>query len=115
MKTPTTFFIVLLLGIFLLNTSCSKEDGPNAPEPVAKEETIKEEIEEEPANNPPDSFNLIGVIDGVTDVDVYPTFSWEEVTDPDGDTITYNLYLGREEDPTQLYAADLTDTSYELT
>ena len=118
MKTPSTFYLVLLLGMFLLNAACSKDDGPEAPPPAAEEQPKEEEKpseEEEPANRAPEPFNLIGVTDGAVGVDVYPTFSWQAAKDPDGDAITYDLYLGKEEDPTELYTADLTSTSFEVT
>ncbi|WP_289061122.1 hypothetical protein [uncultured Zobellia sp.] len=115
MKTPSTFYLVLLLGMFLLNAACSKDDGPEAPPPAAEEQPKEEENpseeeeeeEEEPANLAPEPFNLIGVTDGAVGVDVYPTFSWQTATDPDGDAITYDLYLGKEEDSTELYRQTL--------
>ena len=43
-----------------------------------------------------------------------PTFSWEQATDPDGDMVTYDLYLDTSENPAALIAENLTTTSLEL-
>ena len=98
MKTPTPYF-VLLLGVFILNISCSKDDGP---------------ITEEVTNDPPLSFYLLNVENGAINVDVKPNLTWETSTDPEGGTVTYDLYLSTDEEPAELYAADLTETSFEV-
>ncbi|WP_273568772.1 Kelch repeat-containing protein [Maribacter halichondriae] len=65
-------------------------------------------------NEPPLSFNLIDVADMATDVDVLPTLSWESAKNPKGGEVTYDLYLGKETDPTTLYKSDISGTSYEI-
>ena len=50
-----------------------------------------------------------------TGVVLMPMLSWEPSTDPDGDTVTYDLYLDMNTDPSTKLAADLTDTSFEIT
>jgi hypothetical protein len=52
-------------------------------------------------------------IDGI--VNRTPTFSWEQATDPDGDTVTYDLYVDSQENPSTLIAENLSTTSFELT
>ena len=96
----------LMLNVF---QSCSKDDGPE-PEPIAQPEP--EPIAQ---NNPPASFDLVAVTDNAVEVDVLPTFSWNTATDPDGDTVTYNLYLNTGTEANQLYAENLTETTFELT
>ena len=75
--------------------SCSKDDdSPN------------------PDNHAPESFNLITVPDGTTDVDLNPTFSWEPAIDPDGDAVSYDVYLGTENPPITAVASGLSDITY---
>ena len=66
-------------------------------------------------NSAPLEFDLIALSDNTDAVDLYPTFSWNATTDPDGDTITYDLYLGEDENVEQLYAENLADTTFEVT
>ncbi len=80
--------------------SCSKDDDntkPNTEEP----------------NTPPTAFSLIEVADKAVNVEVLPDFSWEAATDADGDTVTYDLYLGTEESP-KLYAGNIKDTHFKI-
>ncbi|UII76806.1 hypothetical protein LV716_03170 [Flagellimonas sp. HMM57] len=65
------------------------------------------------ANALPGDFTLTAPEEGATGISVFPTFGWEAATDPDGDTVTYDLYLGTAEDALELYAEDLGDTTYE--
>jgi len=88
--------LVLIVSVVLLN-SCNK-DGSNT----------------DPKNQAPETFGLIGVSNGATDVDVMPSFSWTAATDPDGDAITYDLYIDSNENPTTLFAEDIMATSYQL-
>ncbi len=67
-----------------------------------------------PANQAPDTFNLVGVTNGATNVDVMPNLSWSAATDPDGDAISYDLYIDSNENPTTLFAEDITATNYQL-
>lgn len=90
---------VMLLAMSLLVLQCSKDDGPNTPVP-------------ETENQAPGAFTLLQVSDNATDVDVLPTFSWGTSTDPD--TVTYDLYLGQETDPTAKVASDLGATTFDL-
>ena len=121
MRNTNWIFTFFLFGTMLL-CSCSNDDGSSTPDPVAEEETTEEEAieeeeeeeEEEVANNAPGPFNLIGVTDGAVGVDVYPTFSWQAATDPDDDAVSYDLYLGLAEDPTEIYAENLSDTRFEV-
>jgi len=87
----STLLALLVISVF----SCSKDDdNPN------------------PGNQSPDSFNLITVPDGTTDVDLNPTFSWEPAIDPDGDALSYDVYLDTENPPATVVASDLSDITY---
>ena len=98
MKNVIPLIGILVLGIL---ASCSKSDD-NPPKEI------------EPQNEPPSSFDLIGVTEGAVGVDVKPSFSWKAATDPDGDEVTYDLYLGTDEDPTTRFAEAIATTSYEV-
>ncbi|MGJ8660366.1 MAG: Kelch repeat-containing protein, partial [Cellulophaga fucicola] len=63
----------------------------------------------------PNAFTLTAPVQGATDVSPLPTFSWDAATDPDGDTVSYNLYLGTAEDTMTLYVENLSHTSFEVT
>ena len=88
-----TGFLLVTLVLF----SCSKNDNGNP---------------SETQNNPPEAFDLIGVTDNAVSVDVTPIFSWQAATDPDGDTVSYDLYLGTQTEPSMLYAENINGTSY---
>src|SRR5690606_2617449 len=77
----------VLLCSSLLLFSCSKDDGPG--------------------NQPPKSFKLIEVADGATNVELQPQLKWEAATDPDGDQVTYQVYLGTQNSPQTSIANNL--------
>lgn len=82
MKTKALHYLKyagLLLCSTLLLISCSKKD--------------------EPINRPPNSFSLIEVPNGATDVGLQPQLKWEAATDPEGDQVTYQVYLGAQNPP----------------
>lgn len=64
------------------------------------------------SNAPPSDFNLVTVIDGATSVILLPTFTWQMAEDDD--PVSYDLYLGTENDPL-LWAENITETTYTLT
>jgi len=66
-------------------------------------------------NIAPLDFELIAVTDNAVAVDVLPTFSWNATTDPDGDTVTYDLYIDSGITADELYAENLTNTNFEVT
>jgi len=103
-------YLSLVLVAFM--TSCGSDDN-NAPDPVSEPDPI---TNPDPAeeNKPPETFNLIAVADDEIDVDVKPVFSWETANDPDGDAVVYDMYLGTEQTPTNLYVANLTTTDFNI-
>lgn len=109
-------WITALLSWSLIFMACNTDDNDAAlaPGPEAQEEANGTPGQEEEGNNPPSSFQLIGVTDNAVKVSVRPTFSWEASQDPEGDSILYDLYLDTNESPGTLYAADLSDTRFEV-
>ena len=65
-------------------------------------------------NEAPEEFVLLSPAEGV-ETDVYDiSFEWEETTDPDGDTVTYDLYLYNSGDSPTKIASDITTNTYIL-
>lgn len=106
MKTKLFVFAMILV----LTTGCSKDDTPvkSGPDPIQQPDP-----KPDPENRPPGDFELLSPEVDADREALKPTFSWEAATDPDGDSITYNLYVGTEEDPSTILAADLNGTSYQ--
>ncbi|MBS9462742.1 exo-alpha-sialidase [Flagellimonas sp. 389] len=102
MKICQQFF--LSASILTCVLSCSKDDG-NGPD----------EGSGEGQNTPPESFELLTPTDNAREASVFPTLSWEAATDADGDTITYNVYLGTEENPATLLVENISATSFKVT
>lgn len=96
-----TILKTTLLVILVLTLSCSKDNDVAEP-PIVE-------------NKAPLDFELVAVTDNAVAVDVLPTFSWNATTDPDGDLIKYDLYIGTGETADQLYVDKLTKTSFEVT
>lgn len=68
-----------------------------------------------PQNNAaPINFNLIAVADGVEGVELKPTLSWEASADPEGGQVLYDLYLGKENPPIAIFAADIDATTFSV-
>ncbi|GAB6188969.1 hypothetical protein JCM30566_07080 [Marinitoga arctica] len=64
-------------------------------------------------NTPPGSFDLTAPANGASfAAGANVSFTWSIPVDPDGDAITYDLYLDTNSNPTTLYAKDLTTSSY---
>ncbi|MFH6602643.1 kelch repeat-containing protein [Maribacter algicola] len=65
-------------------------------------------------NKPPSSFELINVPDESIDVTPTPTLEWESAMDPDGDSITYDLYVDTIEEPINKVAENIAGTNFTL-
>ncbi|SHE59135.1 Uncharacterized conserved protein [Marinitoga hydrogenitolerans DSM 16785] len=64
-------------------------------------------------NTPPGAFDLTGPGDGSSvSAGSVVSFTWSAPVDPDGDAITYDLYLDTNPNPTTIYVKDLTTNSY---
>ncbi len=95
----TKHIILAICGMALVG--CNKNDDSVSPETELQ-------------NEPPLSFNLVDVPDGATDVDLLPTLSWESAKNPKGGEVTYDLYLGKEMNPTNLYQSGISGTSFQI-
>ncbi|MGB5820986.1 MAG: kelch repeat-containing protein [Saonia sp.] len=117
----------ILLVFTLLITACGKEDSPsnfendsdssNEEEVVDNEEEPGDNNQNEdnpPPNSPPGSFSLLTFENGIENVElINPEFSWEEATDPDGDSVTYKfLFEATNMEPTIILAENLTQSSF---
>lgn len=89
--------LVLLLITTFVSFSCSSDDDND---------------DNETTNQPPNSFNLLEVPDGETDVALMPSFSWNSATDPDGDAVEYDLYLDTNSSPSTTIANSISETSF---
>ena len=99
---PKIRILFVLLTSFLISTSCSKDDD------MATESN-------------PSAFSLLFVNNNATDVSFTPTFTWEESTDPNGATVTYDLYVQKANEvpggsvPTLLHKSGITTNTYTVT
>jgi hypothetical protein len=84
--------ILIILGLALM--SCMPSNLPN----------------DSTTNNPPTQPTNPTPNDGATDVSITPTLSWE-ASDPDGDTLTFDIYFGTDSSPT-LAKSNLTTKTY---
>lgn len=91
-------FIFFVGALFLVG--CGGDDGIDQSNP-------------DPINMPPSSFKLVNVPDESVDVSPIPLFEWESTLDPDGDPITYDLYLDPNE-VTAKIAENITGTTFTL-
>ncbi|MBZ0328461.1 MAG: hypothetical protein K8F54_12695 [Altibacter sp.] len=66
-------------------------------------------------NYPPNDFALLTVANQSENVDRMPQLSWEAAIDPDGDAVTYSLYLQKLSEEDQLIADNLPTTEFQLT
>ena len=123
----TMKFVTALVLFACFFVGCGKDDSPN-PENDSNidnvDEVIDDEVEEEDddmeddetsaTNNPPTTFSLLTFENGIENVElINPEFSWEESTDPDGDTVTYSLLFGMGDmEPETVITENLMQTSF---
>ena len=93
MKTKF-LLLVILIGTAM---ACSKNDGGQ---------------ESETQNKPPETFSLLQVDDNSINVEVKPTFTWEQASDPNGDAVRYDLYLDTDSEPVTIVASGLSETTF---
>lgn len=94
--------LILFLCSITLFVSCSKEE--------ANDGVVN-----------PSNFNLLFLSNNATDVSFTPTFTWQESTDPNGGTVTYDLYIQKANEvpngtfPSQLYKGGITTNTHTAT
>lgn len=81
-----SIFLLLLTGLAF--SGCSSDDN-------------------EVKNQAPNSFSLIEVADGATNIGLNPQLSWEAATDQDGDAVKYQVYLDTQNPPQTSIANNL--------
>jgi len=89
-KPSLIILLLLVLGII----GCSKDDKPT--------------------NQAPEAFTLIAVTNGAIGVDVKPTFSWNAAIDPDGDTVSYQLLMDGDSNPTTSIVSNISETNFTI-
>ncbi len=99
MKTKSIFLLLLLL---LLTISCDSESSDDS-------------------NNSPNSFSLLFVNNNATDIILTPILTWEQSTDPDDDSVSYQLLIDKIEDldgneaPSTVVQSNINTNTYTLT
>ena len=63
-------------------------------------------------NNPPGAVILRSPANGAGGISINPTLTWYEVTDPDGDAVTYDVYFGTSKTNMTVVSSSQTGTSY---
>jgi dihydrofolate reductase len=97
LKQHLTSKILTIIMLTTLMISCSKDDSSTPP-----------------VNQVPGAFTLVAVPDNETGVSVLPTFTWNASTDPDGDTVSYDIYLDTDTSPNILVASGLNTATFTL-
>ncbi len=92
---PDRVFVSIFLGLILLS-SCS--DNSNSPT----------------ENRPPATPQLVAPADGAVALPTAVTLLWEKGTDPDGDSLSYALYVDRVNPPNRLLAAEFSSAEFVL-
>ncbi len=65
-------------------------------------------------NNSPGAFTLTSPADQTSGVVLQPTLQWEPSTDPDGDQISYEVYIGTANPPDMLVIKEISGTTVKL-
>lgn len=91
---------VVIACIMML--SCNKDDVPA--QPPGPDPT--------PENRAPEAFELLFPEDGADRELLRPEFSWQTAIDPDGNAVTYDLYVGEGSEPDSLVAKGILETRF---
>ena len=108
MKRTRSFLCVVLV---LLICACGKDDVPTTPIPETVENPNPEPDSE---NRAPGIFELLEIADMETDVTLLPSLKWNTSTDPDGDMVSYDLLLGKDESALTAIATGLNTTLFNV-
>lgn len=66
------------------------------------------------SNRAPNAFDLTEIADGKTGIELQPKLTWEAATDPDGDKLTYQVYLDTENPPSTSIANNLSINMFKV-
>ena len=86
------YLFLSLLFVSLL--SCSRDDTPT------------------PNNQAPAAFNLTTPANNAANAALNPALGWQAAADPDGDAVTYSVYLDQNANPSTKIISGLTATSF---
>jgi len=108
----TTFYIwntyLLPNGTYFLKVKITDEEG------LSDEDYVDNIILNNP-NLAPESFNLISPSKGEYVYTLTPEFKWEEAVDPDGDPVSYTLFISSLNDFSTYYEVkNISSTSYRI-
>lgn len=110
MKTKKKHFLIIaFITLALALFNCNGDDNVT----LDQESEILDQVSETP-NQAPEAFTLIAVSDGATDVDVIPDFLWNAAVDSDRDSITYELFVDDNSNPTTSMASTINETNFTL-
>jgi len=90
--------ILILWSIASLFASCKNDDNSEASQ----------------KNQAPEDFKLLTVGNTSTKIDLLPELTWEAATDPEGDTVTYSVFLDTNSTPQNSIATELTGTYFTI-
>lgn len=103
--------LLILVTILGLMAACSNDDGPPTKQPGPVQ---RPEPEQEPENQPPGSFALLTPEMDNKVTARTPNLTWVQATDPDGDSVFYDVYLDTEGNPATLIAENLNSTIFSV-
>lgn len=107
--------IISLITLTILIISCSKDDAAVLPTQNGTPTTEIPQPVENKGNKSPELFSIIDVTNGSKEVDLMPSFSWQPALDPEGESVTYDLYLDADQEPTTLIAENLVEPKFSMT
>lgn len=89
--------LILIFVIVTILFSCNNSDDEDSPSY---------------RNLPPNKFSLLEVNNGAADVNLKPKFTWSIATDPDNDSITYDLVMDNNVNPSTVIATNISETTF---
>jgi hypothetical protein len=66
-------------------------------------------------NEPPNTFALLDARNGAVAIALKPTLTWSAATDPENDSVTYDLILDNNPNPGTVIATNLKETAFTIT
>jgi hypothetical protein len=67
------------------------------------------------SNQPPGEFNLISPLNKATNIALGTSLTWQASIDPEGDSVTYDVYFGTDPNATHVVSKNQVDTTYSPT
>ncbi len=95
----TRFLSTAMLLVIALVLGCSKDDEPTPPTPK---------------NQAPTALLLSNPENNATEISTTPTLQWTKATDPDGDAVVYDVFLGTTNPPNLAVSESQTDNTFRV-